>query len=453
MMLCFNFVILLQNKNLSSKCRKFKILMRQDNSEKPNEKAAAAGENEKFFTKPLIIIFVTVFIDLIGFGIVIPALPYYVEGETFRATPFDIGLLFASYSLMQFIFAPILGSLSDKYGRRPILFFSLLGSALGYLLIGYAFALWMVFAGRIISGVTGGNISTAQAYIADVTTRENRAKGMGLFGATFGLGFIFGPAIGGVLSRYGIAVPFFFAAALSFVNAILLYFILPETVKKSARPRETEKRRNRLVELFESLRDARFGTLAAIYFFLITAFSIMTYAFVLYTIFRFGYSAEQNGYIFTFIGTLGVIFQGGFFNRLAHKFGENPLIIVGSLMMTAGFFFIPYISADSGGLVGLLLVVSLMASGNAIASPALSSLASKISSESEQGKSLGVMQSSASLARAVGPALGGVLLNNALNQVDNTTIQRTFWTAAAIMLVAALIAVYFARMEQGQAIA
>ncbi|MDQ3799411.1 MAG: MFS transporter [Acidobacteriota bacterium] len=420
--------------------------MRQDNG-----KIDETAESEKFFTKPLIIIFVTVFIDLVGFGIVIPALPYYVESDAFQATPFDIGLLFASYSLMQFIFSPILGGLSDKYGRRPILFFSLMGSALGYLFIGYAFALWMVFAGRIIAGITGGNLSTAQAYIADVTTRENRAKGMGLFGATFGLGFIFGPAIGGILSRYGIHVPFVFAAVLSFVNAILLYFILPETVKKgaaAAAEEKTGKRRNRIVELFESLRDARFGTLAAIYFFLITAFSIMTYAFVLYTIFRFGYSAEQNGYIFAFIGSLSVIFQGGFFNRMVCKFGENPLVIIGCLMMTAGFFVIPYIAPDFGGLIGLLSVVSLMAIGNAIASPALSSLTSKISSENEQGKALGVMQSGASLARAVGPAVGGVLLNNSLNQVDNATIQRTFWTAAAIMIIAVLIAVYFARMEQ-----
>ncbi len=408
-------------------------------------------ENEKFFTKPLVLIFVTVFIDLIGFGIVIPALPYYVEGEAFRATPFDIGLLFASYSLMQFIFSPLLGSLSDKYGRRPILFFSLMGSALGYLFIGFAFALWMVFAGRIISGITGGNISTAQAYIADVTTRENRAKGMGLFGATFGLGFIFGPAIGGILSRYGIQVPFLFAAVLSFVNAIMVYFILPETVKKGSWD-AAEKRRSRVVELFESLRDERFGTLTAIYFFLVTAFSIMTYAFVLYTIFRFGYSAEQNGYIFAFIGFLAVIFQGGFFNRLVSRFGENPLMIAGCLMMAAAFFIVPYIGPDSGGLLGLLAVVALMAIGNAISAPAVSSLASKTASEKEQGKALGVMQSGASLARAIGPAIGGVLLNNALNQVDNTTIQRTFWTAAALMIVAALIAVYFARMQQEQTI-
>ncbi|MCO6509708.1 MAG: MFS transporter, partial [Aridibacter famidurans] len=195
-----------------------------------SQRRRGGGDNERFFTKPIAIIFTTVFIDLVGFGIVIPALPFYVEGEHFAATPLDIGLLFASYSAMQFIFAPVLGSLSDKYGRRPILFFSLLGSAVGYLFIGFATALWMVFFGRIVAGITGGNISTAQAYIADVTTRENRAKGMGLFGAAFGLGFVFGPAIGGILSRYGIHVPFLFAAGLTFANAIALYFVLPESL-------------------------------------------------------------------------------------------------------------------------------------------------------------------------------------------------------------------------------
>lgn len=408
--------------------------------------------NEKFFTKPLLIIFLTVFIDLVGFGIVIPALPYYVESDAFRATPFDIGLLFASYSLMQFIFSPILGGLSDKFGRRPLLFFSILGSAVGYFLIGFAFALWMVFAGRIIAGITGGNISTAQAYIADVTTRENRAKGMGLFGATFGLGFIFGPAIGGILSRYGINVPFLFAAVLSLVNAALVFFILPESVKKAEISGQKE-RKNRLAELFESLKDARFGTLNAVYFFLVTSFSIMTYAFVLYTMFRFGYTAEQNGYIFAFIGILAVIFQGGLFNKLAKKFGENPLMIIGCLMMTASLFMIPYISEDFGGLVGLLIVVAILAIGNSMASPSLTSLASKISHENEQGKALGVLQSGASLARAIGPALGGVLLNNALNQVDNSTVQRTFWTAAAIMALTVLIALYFARIQQTEVLA
>jgi DHA1 family tetracycline resistance protein-like MFS transporter len=409
-------------------------------------------ETEKFFTKPLIIIYITVFIDLVGFGIVIPALPYYVESDLFRATPFEIGILFASYSLMQFVFSPILGSLSDKYGRRPVLFFSILGSAAGYLLIGYAAALWMVFAGRIIAGITGGNISTAQAYIADVTSKENRAKGMGLFGAMFGLGFIFGPAIGGILSRFGIGVPFIFAAVLSLANAILLYFILPESIKPGSYDHE-KVRQNRFIEMFESFRDSRFGTLNAIYFFLVTAFSIMTYAFVLFTIQRFGYTAEQNGYIFAFIGILAVIFQGGVFERLVRRFGENPLLITGCLMMTASLFVIPFITPAAGGLVALLAAVAFLAIGNSMASPGVTSLVSKVSDENEQGKALGIMQSGASLARAIGPAVGGILLNNALNKIDNFTIQRTFWTASALMIIAAIIAVYFAKIGDRHSIA
>ena len=148
-------------------------------------KTEATGE--KFFTPPLVILFVTIFIDLIGFGMIIPILPTYAQLDAFKATPLDIGFLVASYSLMQFIFAPVLGRLSDKYGRRPVLFISLLGSAAGYFVVGAAGTLALVFAGRIISGITGGNIATAQAYIADVTSKENRAKGMGLFGAAFGL--------------------------------------------------------------------------------------------------------------------------------------------------------------------------------------------------------------------------------------------------------------------------
>src|SRR5947199_2717746 len=179
---------------------------------------------------PLLVIFITVFIDLVGFGIVIPVLPFYVEGTKFNASTRMVGLLFASYSVMQLIFTPLLGRLSDKYGRRPILLISLLGTCLGFLILGFATTLLMLFVCRIIDGISGGNISTAQAYIADITTKENRAKGMGLIGAAFGLGFVFGPAIGGILSRWGIHVPFFFAAALCFANAALLYFTLPETV-------------------------------------------------------------------------------------------------------------------------------------------------------------------------------------------------------------------------------
>src|SRR5260370_31721929 len=177
---------------------------------------------------PLLVIFITVFIDLVGFGIVIQVLPFYAEGTKFGATPRGVGLLFASYSVMQLIFAPVLGRLSDKHGRRPILLISLLGTCLGFLILGFATTLWMLFLGRILDGISGGNISTAQAYIADVTTEENRAQGMGLIGAAFGLGFVLGPAIGGILSRWRINIPFLFADRLAFSRWLLRYFTLPE---------------------------------------------------------------------------------------------------------------------------------------------------------------------------------------------------------------------------------
>ena len=420
--------------------------------------------SDKFLTTPLIIIFVTVFIDLIGFGIVIPILPIYAETAPYNATPFEIGMLFAIYSWMQFFFSPILGRLSDKYGRRPILFISILGSAVGYFLVGYAGTLFLVFAGRIISGITGGNISTAQAYIADVTSKENRAKGMGLFGAAFGLGFILGPAIAGILSKYGIHVPFYFAAALSLINATALYFILPESIKTRAAENQTSSLEksgkrfgaidliyivpNRLIELFKSLKEKDFGLINLIYFLLITAFSIMTYAFVLFTSFKFGYSAEQNGYLFAYVGLVSIIGQGVLFHRLVNRFGEGFLTSAGCLIMAGALLAIPFIgpAAGQGGLTALLVDAAFLSLGNAFANPALTSLVSKLSHEHEQGKSLGILQSGASLARAIGPTIGGILLNNQFNQVDGTTIFRTFSTASAIMLVAFFAAVYFTKV-------
>src|ERR687883_763697 len=223
---------------------------------------------------PLLVIFITVFIDLVGFGIVIPVLPFYVEGGNFPgATTRMVGLLFASYSVMQLIFTPILGRLSDKYGRRPILLLSLLGTSLGFFILGFATTLWMLFVGRIIDGITGGNISTAQAYIADVTTKENRAKGMGLIGAAFGLGFTFGPAIGRVLSRWGISVPFVFAGAMALANAVLLYFTLPETITRE-HPARTRTATGRWTQLLRALRQSRLAFGLSIYFLFVTAFPI-----------------------------------------------------------------------------------------------------------------------------------------------------------------------------------
>ena len=403
---------------------------------------------------PLVVIFTTVFIDLVGFGIVIPVLPFYAEGTRFNATPRTVGFLFASYSIMQLIFSPILGRLSDKHGRRPVLLISIIGTGIGFLILGFATTLWMLFVGRILDGITGGNISTAQAYIADITTKEDRAKGMGLLGAAFGLGFIFGPAIGGILSQWGVAVPFLFAAGLCFANATLLYFTLPETVTADHPARTSAAGGRGLSQLIQSLRQPRLGFVLIIYFMFIVAFSIMTTTFSLYTMFRFGYDAKHNGYLFAYVGILAVIIQGGLIGRLVKRFGELPLVIVGALFFAASLFAVPFVGPNAGGLLALLIGGGVFSVGNSLATPSLTSLASKSAGRGEQGGVLGVTQSIASLARAVGPALAAFLIHSAIayqgadgksHFMSDHSLFVTFWTGSGIMFLAFLLAAYFTR--------
>ena len=358
---------------------------------------------------PLLVIFMTVFIDLVGFGIVIPVMPYYAEGTRFGATPRGVGLLFASYSIMQLIFSPVLGRLSDKHGRRPVLLISLLGTSLGFFVMGFATTLWMLFLGRIIDGISGGNISTAQAYIADVTTPENRAKGMGLIGAAFGLGFVFGPAMGGVMSRWGIHVPFIFAGALAFANAVLLYFTLPETVTADHPARTSAAQGRSWRRLFSSLRNPRLAFVLTIYFLSIVAFSLMTACFSLFLMFRFGYDAFHNGWVFAMVGIVSAVIQGGLIGRLVKRYGEPNLVIAGSLLFSASLFASPFIG-PAIGIMGIIVTGVVSAIGNALNAPTLTSLASKTAGANEQGAIMGVTQSVASLARAVGPALAAFLI-------------------------------------------
>jgi len=380
---------------------------------------------------PLVIIFVTAFIDLVGFGIVIPVLPLYAE--RMHASPAIIGLLLAAYSAMQFVFAPILGKLSDRVGRRPVLLGSIVGSSIGFLIMGLAGSLWLLFVARIIDGITGGNISTAQAYIADITPPEKRASGMGLIGAAFGLGFIFGPVIGGLLSKVSLGAPFIFAAALAACNAIAIYFLLPESL--SAEHRAGAKTRESVIRVFEEAGNWQLAAVTATYFFGTVAFALLTAIYALFTEARLGFDATHNGYIFAYLGLIGAIIQGGLIGKLSKQFGDKALAVAGSLLLTLSMFALPM-----GSTLGLLLLASTgMAIGNSLVTPTLNAMASRSVNAFWQGRVLGVMQSAASLARIIGPALGGALLN----QQDRSSTdygRAPFWTAAAIMFIASVVA-------------
>ena len=381
---------------------------------------------------PLSVLLLTVFIDMVGFGIIIPVLPLYAE--RFHASPIAIGWLTGIYSGMQIIFTPLLGKLSDRFGRRPILMLSLAGTALGFALMGLAHSLLLLFVARIIAGITGGNISIPQAYIADVTTPETRSKWMGMIGAAFGLGFTFGPMIGGVLSRISYGAPFFFAAALAAANVVLLFFILPESLpeKHRARPHEDAS----VLEVFRHGTGWLFGTVVATYFFLVAGFTVMTTLFALFTERRFGYDAHANGYLFGFIGIVTVIVQGGLIGKLVTRFGERALARLGLFLTAASLALLPLCS----NLAWLLLACVGLSLGTGFASPPLNGLASQMIDQSWQGRALGVMQSAGSAARLLGPLLGGWLLMMDLHKPLAHYGETPFFAAGLLCLVGGLLA-------------
>jgi len=394
---------------------------------------------------PLIIIFITIFIDLIGFGIVIPVLPLYAE--RYHASEAVIGLMLASYSMMQFVFAPILGRLSDRVGRRPVLLLSLIGTSLGFLLMGFAHlipfgvslfglapvVIWL-FLARIIDGISGGNISTAQAYIADVTPPDDRARGMGLIGAAFGLGFIFGPALGGLLSHFSPEAPFFFAAGLAALNATALYFLLPESL--APEHRHEASRGARLQQLIEQAGNWQLKAVFATYFFATVAFAMLTATFALFASHRFRFDATHTGYMFTYVGVIGAVIQGGLIGKLVKAFGEKMLAVVGTVIFSAALFALPLAQA----LPMLLIASSGIAIGNSLVTPTLNSLASKSIAPAFQGRILGAMASVASLARIIGPMLGGFLLGRD-NEQEVYYGKTVYWASGTIMVIALALAV------------
>jgi multidrug resistance protein len=381
---------------------------------------------------PLALIFLTILIDMIGFGIVIPVLPVYAGGEhsAFHASAFQLSLLVGIYSLLQLVFTPIFGKLSDRFGRKPVLTFSILGTAAGFLVTGFAHSYWMLLLGRVIDGVSGGNIATAQACIADVTTRENRSKNMALIGVAFGLGFMIGPALGGVAGKVSPSLPFFIAAGLAFINAALVAKNLPETLTPEVRARAREK--TPLSEVFSHGRGRMIVTILAGQFANVTGFSMMTAIFALFMEKRFGYDIAATGWIFFYVGFLGILFQGGLLRRLLKKPVEKPLAVIGALILAISMAFLP---ETPPSLTFLMVVCFGISLGNSFVTPTMNGLASRVSDAHTQGRVLGLLGGAGSLGRFVGPVIAYALVGTETATYGTTS----FHVSAAILLLSMVL--------------
>ncbi|HVG95060.1 MAG TPA: MFS transporter [Planctomycetota bacterium] len=349
----------------------------------------------------VLVVFLTVFIDLLGFGILIPLLPLYAK--EFGATEFLGGLLVAVYSLMQFLFAPMWGHISDRVGRKPVLAFTLAGNALSYVLFALGASLPVLFVARAMSGFFAANIATAQAYVADVTTHADRARGMGMIGMAFGLGFVFGPAIGAGLSHFGHWAPAAASAFLSGVAALLATFKLRESLTPELRASASRRRAHPILTLREGLASPATGGLFVLFFFLVFGFANLESMLPYFLLDRHGWGKAETGLLFTYIGVCIAFAQGFLFRRLAGRFGEARLLRVGPILIAVGMQM--YWLFPTWWL--LLLAVPIVAIGMGLTSPSIPSLISKRTPPDMQGRTLGLSQSLGSLARALSPGLAG----------------------------------------------
>jgi DHA1 family tetracycline resistance protein-like MFS transporter len=403
-------------------------------------KPARAGRS------PLLFIFLTVFIDLLGFGIVIPLLPIY--SKAFDSSGLETGLLFSCFSGMQLLFAPLWGRLSDRIGRRPVLIGSLLGTAASYALFAHANSMGMLYASRLLAGFFGANISVAQAYIADVTEGKDRAKGMGMIGAAFGLGFTFGPLIGGLLSRVGHvegqlpAVPGYAAALLSLAAALFGLWKLPEPARH-----EGGSRAFGMGQLREAFGNGRIGLLLLLNFCNITAFACFETMFIYFGLAKFPAAFDQGAavahptmddvlraapvagtYLFG-VGVISAIIQGGLIRRLVPRFGETRLAIAGPAILGVALGIV-------GGAPSWALVICgciLMPCGFGLSNPSVNGLLSRAVPPERQGAFLGLNQSGGSLARLLAPAIAGTLFTS-------FGPESPFFAASATLLLSTLIA-------------
>ncbi len=350
--------------------------------------------------KALPILFLVMFLVMVGFGIIIPVIPFYAE--EMGASPTQLGFLMAVYSFMQLLFAPMWGRISDRIGRKPVMMIGILGLALSFFLMAISTQLWMLFAARIIGGfLSSANMPTVMAYVADITTEEDRGKGMGIVGAAIGLGFIFGPAIGGIFSQSSINMPFYIAAVTSLLTFFLVLISLQESLTVENRKKQSKKK--------SSVRQTLKGpnsVLFSLQLFISLSLSGLEATFAYFAAEKAGLGSLQLGYIFMIMGFAGALVQGGLVGRMTKKFGEGFVIQLGIVVSAIGFGLILFV--DSFLTAAIFLTV--FGIGNGLIRPSVSSLVTKTSTTGH-GSTTGLLSSFDSLGRIIGPPLGGWLFS------------------------------------------
>ncbi len=392
----------------------------------PEESTSASAAAQKRSRNAILMVALVVLVDITGFGLILPLLPFWAE--KLGANPFEVGLILTVYALAQFLFTPVLGMLSDRFGRRPVILVSLLIEALGFALTALAGTLPLLLVARFVGGLGASNIGSAQAVVADVTAPKDRARGMGMVGAAIGVGFVVGPAFGGVLAGLGSTVPFWAAFGVALVNAALVLWLLPETRAQRAASSQPAKRFALFAGWQRALRTPAIARLIVVNLFFTLAFTAMEAVFPLFTQRVFGWQALQNGYLFTYVGVIIVIMQGGLVGQLVKRFGERGVQIAGLALLAVGLAVLPF----SGTLALLLMALALLSIGDGAVTPTNNALLSLAAPADAQGETLGLSQGIAGLGRMVGPLLAGWLFG--------VGIGLPFFVAAALTLVALLVA-------------
>ena len=357
--------------------------------------------------KKLAVIFAVVLIDFLGLSFILPLYPEIADRFGLSATL--ITLLTASYAMMQFLFSPILGRLSDRFGRKPILIISSLGTAASFVIFGLANSVWLLFASRLFNGIFGSSAAVAQAYISDITEKSERTKGMGLMGAALGLGLVFGPSLSAILGGYGFGGPAFGAAALTLLNSAMIIIFLKESLAKEFRKKKRVLGilKFRVSGFSEILKHHLMGGLVGAYFLLMFGIAAVQNIAVLFVDKRFHFTLQENGYIFASVGLFMILTQGFLVGRMERKIGESFTMIAGIALLILGYFITPVIEDISVIIIG----AGLISVGIGLCIPAVNSLVSKNASEDEQGEVFGLVQGLIGLALIIAPVFGGILFD------------------------------------------